>query len=184
MRRFGGHAALAVALLGLSALAAAGQARLTIDTQALTLTVVASDDRVLARFHNISIGHGGAADLHLRGDATTPRGDFRVAWIDRASRYGTFYGLDYPNEASARRAEAAGIIDATGLDAILRAHRLDRIPPQNTPLGGRLGIHGLGQGDPRVHAAFNWTNGCVALTNAQMRQLARWVRVGTPVMIR
>lgn len=155
-----------------------------VDTQALTLTVLSAENHVLARFQNISIGAGGAAEIHRGGDETTPRGIFRIAWIDRHSRYGTFYGIDYPSEDIARRAYAEGTISRAELDAIIEALQQHRVPPQNTPLGGRLGIHGIGRGDARIHAAFNWTNGCVALTNPQIRKLSRWVRIGTRVVIR
>ena len=155
-----------------------------VDTQALTLTVYSTENQVLARFNNISIGSGGAAEIHHRGDETTPLGVFHVSWVDRHHRYGTFFGLDYPSADIARRAFAAGRISRAELDAIIRAQQRHRTPPQNTPLGGRLGIHGIGRGDPRIQEAFNWTNGCVALTNTQIRQLARWVHVGSRVVIR
>lgn len=155
-----------------------------VDTQALTLTVFSAENHVLARYKNISIGSGGAADIHRRGDETTPRGVFHIAWIDRHSRYDTFYGLDYPSTSIARRAYAEGSISRTELDAIIDALQQHRIPPQDTPLGGRLGIHGIGRGDPSIQKAFNWTDGCVALTNPQIRQLARWVKTGTRVVIR
>ena len=54
-------------------------------------------------------------------------------------------------------------------------------PP--TTLGGLIGIHGIGKGDPRVHRDFNWTFGCVALTNEQIDQLRPWVRLGTRVVL-
>lgn len=118
------------------------------------------------------------------GDQTTPLGIFHIAWIDHRSRYDTFFGLDYPSERVARSAYAEGIISRAELDAIIEAVQQRRLPPQNTPLGGYLGIHGIGRGDPSIHEALNWTDGCVALTNPQIRQLSRWVRVGTEVMIR
>lgn len=155
-----------------------------VDTQALTLTVLSSKSHVLVRFHNISIGSGGAAESHRRGDETTPLGVFHVSWIDRQSRFGTFYGLDYPSVSIARRAYFEGSISEAEFDAIMQALRHHRTPPQNTPLGGQLGIHGVGRGDPTVQQAVNWTDGCVALTNRQIRQLARWVDLGTRVVIR
>ncbi len=155
-----------------------------VDTEALTLTVFSADNQVLAHFEDISIGSGGAAKIRRRGDEKTPLGIFHIAWIDRQSRYGTFYGFDYPSERVARSAYAEGIISRAELDAILEAVRQRRLPPQNTPLGGRLGIHGLGRGDPEIHKAVNWTDGCVALTNAQIRQLSRWMHIGTEVVIR
>jgi len=155
-----------------------------VDTQALTLTVFSAENHVLARFDNISIGSGGAAEIHHRGDETTPLGTFHVAWIDRHSRFATFYGLDYPSASIARRAFSEGIISQAEFEAVIQALQQHRIPPQNTPLGGQLGIHGIGRGDPKVQQAFNWTNGCVALSNQQIRQLSRWVHIGTRVVIR
>ena len=154
------------------------------DTEAQTLTVFSTKNHVLARFHNIAIGSGGAAEFHLRGDQTTPRGIFHVSWVDRQSRFGTFYGLDYPSALVARRAYFEGSISGEEFDAIMRALRRHRTPPQNTPLGGQLGIHGLGRGDPRVQQEVNWTDGCVALSNKQIRLLSNWIHVGSRVVIR
>ena len=58
------------------------------------------------------------------------------------------------------------------------------MPPQQTALGGHIGIHGIGAGDPRIHEDFNWTSGCIALTNAQIDDLAGWVRLGMRVVVR
>ena len=157
---------------------------LRVDTQARTLTVLSAENKVLARFDNISIGSGGTAEIRRRGDETTPLGVFHVAWIDRKNRYDTFFGLDYPSEEIARRAYAEGTISRAEFEAIIEAIKHHRIPPQTTPLGGRLGIHGIGRGDLRIHEDFNWTNGCVALTNPQIRRLSRWVHLGTRVVIR
>lgn len=177
---------LVVAILGTPAFSWANGRLpwILVDTQALTLTVFSTENHALARFHNISIGSGGAAEIHRRGDETTPLGVFHVAWIDRHSRYGTFYGIDYPSANIARRAHAAGIISRAESDVIIEALQQHLIPPQNTPLGGRLGIHGIGRGDPKIHQAFNWTDGCVALTNQQIRQLSHWIQIGTRVVIR
>jgi murein L,D-transpeptidase YafK len=155
-----------------------------VDTQALTLTVFSAENHALARFSNIAIGSGGIAEAHHRGDATTPLGTFHVSRIDRHSRFDTFYGLDYPSAPIARRAHAEGNISQAELDAILQALRHHRTPPQNTSLGGQLGIHGLGHGNPGVQQAVNWTDGCVALTNRQIRLLSRWIQVGSRVVIR
>jgi lipoprotein-anchoring transpeptidase ErfK/SrfK len=35
-----------------------------------------------------------------------------------------------------------------------------------------------------VHNRFNWTNGCIALTNEQIDELAGWAVVGTRISIR
>jgi hypothetical protein len=157
---------------------------LVVDTHRLTLTVLSRHDRVLERFGNIAIGSGGAARLHVAGDDVTPRGDFRVAWIDRHSRFGEFFGLDYPTPRAALRAWREGRIGGPSLRAIVRAFQHGRLPPQDTALGGDIGIHGLGEDSPAVQRHVNWTDGCIALSNRQLRRLARWVHVGTRVMIR
>ncbi|MFC6670290.1 L,D-transpeptidase family protein [Marinobacterium aestuariivivens] len=76
-----------------------------------------------------------------------------------------------------------GRIDRGTYLRIVSALDLGLVPPQDTPLGGQIGIHGLGGGDPDVHELFNWTNGCVALTDAEVKRLARWVNRGTRVEI-
>lgn len=35
-----------------------------------------------------------------------------------------------------------------------------------------------------MHREYNWTNGCVALTNEEIDRLVEWVDVGTLVEIR
>jgi L,D-peptidoglycan transpeptidase YkuD (ErfK/YbiS/YcfS/YnhG family) len=52
-----------------------------------------------------------------------------------------------------------------------------KAPPQNTRLGGDIYIHGNG-------SSSDWTWGCVALDDRDMRQLFDAVSVGTPVKIR
>jgi lipoprotein-anchoring transpeptidase ErfK/SrfK len=75
------------------------------------------------------------------------------------------------------------VIDVQTFDDIDFAVRHGRLPPQNTPLGGNLGIHGIGSGDSQIHSAYNWTEGCVALTNTQMDKLLQFVSLGTKVVI-
>jgi len=58
-----------------------------------------------------------------------------------------------------------------------------RLPPQDTPLGGAIGIHGEGEGRQGQSAAGDWTFGCIALRDADARFVAERVDVGTPVVI-
>ncbi len=89
-----------------------------------------------------------------------------------------------PAYTDASRGLSDGTISRRQWQDIRRRHKTGKVPPQNTPLGGYLGIHGIGAGDIEVHRSFNWTNGCVALTNEQMDQLLELIGVGTPVEIR
>lgn len=161
-----------------------GAAWVLIDTQAFTLTVFDAHDRMIARYKDIAIGRGGAADVHYRSDQTTPLGTFRVVRIDPRSRFGVFFEFDYPTPAAAARAYRDDRITRASLQAILDAFRRGRLPPQDTALGGELGIHGTGDGSPVIQRDVNWTTGCVALTNHQAFALERWVRVGSTVVVR
>ena len=155
---------------------------LHVDTDAATLAVMRGD-RVLKEFDDISIGRGGTSALRVRDDATTPLGVFHILWINTDSMYHRFYGFNYPTLEQATPAREQGLIDGSTYQAISTALQADRLPPQNTPLGGNLGIHGVGNGDMRIHEAFNWTNGCIALTNEQIDALDRWVHVGMKVVV-
>jgi len=176
-----------VLLYGLLALivcqAQAGSARIVIDTRAATLTVMRGD-AVIKTFPDIAIGRYGKTYFRRQGDNKTPLGNYRIGWINRESRYYIFLGLTYPDRPAADRALVDERISEAQWQEIRRALEAGKIPPQHTPLGGYIGIHGLGQGDMTVHQQYNWTNGCVALTNAQIDQLLQWARVGTPVEIR
>lgn len=154
-----------------------------IDTKNLTLSVHSSHNRLLARFHNVSIGSGGTTTVRHAGDSTTPLGTFHVAWINHRSPFRIFFGLDYPSAAYGERAYRLGIIGKADYEAILAASHGGKVPPQETPLGGRIGIHGLGKGDQDVQRRINWTDGCVALPNIDIESLAKWIHLGTRVDI-
>ncbi len=141
-------------------------------------------ERVIKRYSHVALGSGGARFERLRGDARTPFGVFHVAWINRSSSFHTFFGLNYPTPAHAERAYTRELIPASKLQAIRMAHTERRSPPQDTVLGGRIGIHGLGTRDEELHRITNWTQGCIALTNDEIDELAQWVEIGTRVVIR
>ena len=170
-------------LIACSSQAQAGAARIIIDTRAETLTVMRGST-VIRIFQDIAIGRYGKTYFKRQGDNKTPLGKYRIGWINRDSRYYIFLGLTYPDQPAADRALQDGRISTAQWQAIRRALKAGKTPLQDTPLGGYIGIHGLGQGDMAVHQQYNWTNGCVALTNTQIDQLLQWARIGTAVEIR
>lgn len=176
---------LGVLLLLLAAIGAPASASDTwvrVDTGTATVSVMRGG-QVLESFSGIAIGRAGASNERRRDDRRTPLGEFRIVKIKEPSSFHRFFIIDYPNEARASLALERGEIDDATFQEIRSAVRAGRLPPQDTPLGGNLGIHGLGRGDPRIHETFNWTQGCVALTNKQIDRLAQWIRVGTRVVI-
>ena len=155
---------------------------LLIDTTARTLSVMQGEAAVRV-FENMSIGRSGATTQKIRGDQKTPLGTFRVSRIKLDSIYHRFIGIDYPDLAYTGKALESGLIGEADYAAIRSAHEKGIEPPASTPLGGFIGIHGIGEGDPAIHEAFNWTEGCVALTNEEVEELLQWVELHMVVLI-
>jgi murein L,D-transpeptidase YafK len=162
--------------------ARASKAWVVVDTASATVSVLQSGQTVL-RLKGAAFGRGGVGALHVHGDGRTPLGSFRIVSINHQSRFHLFFGLNYPTLTQASVGFQKGIIDKTALNRIVQASADGRLPPQNTPLGGDIGIHGLGKGALWMHQHFNWTEGCVALTNEQIEKLAPWLEIGTRVVI-
>lgn len=146
--------------------------------------LVLRGEEVILELSGASHGRGGVDLLHKSGDKVTPIGRYRVNRINRESSFHRFIGLNYPTAAHASLAYLRGVIDQATYDEIVGSVQAGHVPPQDTPLGGHLGLHGLGSGDHHIHRLFNWTEGCIALTNRQIDQLLNFVRIGTEVVIR
>jgi L,D-peptidoglycan transpeptidase YkuD (ErfK/YbiS/YcfS/YnhG family) len=156
---------------------------LLVDTKAHKIEVK-KGELTLETLDGIAIGRKGAGLKGHRGDDITPYGNYRVGWVGEKSKFRKFFGLTYPSKQDAEIALKRGIISESDYYSIVAAEQYNQIPPQNTPLGGQIGIHGLGAGDERVHQAFDWTHGCIALTNSQIDHLSQWLDTGTVVKIK
>lgn len=156
---------------------------LLIDTQNLTLEIK-KGNKTIKLLKNIAIGRNGSGFKKKIGDDTTPIGTYRIGWINTKSSFYKFYGFDYPSVTNANEALLSGLISKSNHSAIINAHKKTKTPPQNTRIGGQIGIHGLGKGDEEVHKMMNWTHGCVAITNEQIDLLDKWVGEGTEVKIK
>ncbi|MBB3331925.1 murein L,D-transpeptidase YafK [Halomonas campaniensis] len=141
-------------------------------------------NRMLERFAPISLGRSGARPARLRGSNVTPLGEFRVNRFNRESDWHIFIGLDYPTPTHARMALEEGVYSQQDYDDYFDYYRRRGYPPQQTALGGFIGIHGIGKGDPEIHQQFHWTQGCVAVTDDQIERLASLIDIGTRVVIR
>jgi hypothetical protein len=130
-----------------------------------------------------ALGRRSAGHKDEAGDLRTPEGVYHVAESARGSAYHLFMLLDYPSASDAYRALAAGRITERTYARIATAHERGEVPPQDTLLGGRIGIHGEGRAHQGFSAREDWTLGCVALSDAHMEFLADRTAVGTPVRI-
>lgn len=154
-----------------------------VDDREASLTVYRGNHR-LEHFSPISLGRGGASPQRIRGDRATPLGEFRVNRFNRQSKFHIFIGLDYPTPTHARMALESGVYGPQDYDDYFDYYRRHGYPPQDTVLGGYIGIHGVGKGDPEIHERFHWTEGCVAVTDVQIERLTALIDIGTRVVIR
>lgn len=160
-----------------------GELWVLVDDSEATLSVYRGN-RLLEHFAPVSLGRGGARPQRLRGDRATPLGEFRVNRFNRRSKFHIFIGLDYPTPTHARMALEDGVFSQQDYDDYFAYYRRHGYPPQDTVLGGFIGIHGVGEGDPGIHERFHWTEGCVAVTDAQVERLSSLIDIGTRVVIR
>mgnify|MGYP003578592420 CR=1 FL=1 len=134
------------------------------------------DGNKLAKTYRIGLGLSPTGDKVRQGDRRTPEGDFYIFTKNDRSAFYLSLGVSYPNAPHAKRGMRDALITKAQHDAIMRALNLKGTPPQHTALGGDIYIHGHG-------AASDWTWGCVALENDDIRELFNAVSVGTPVTI-
>lgn len=118
---------------------------------------------VLATF-NVALGRTPRGHKVQEGDGRTPEGHYKIVAARHDSDFYLSLQISYPNAEDRARARSLGVRP-----------------------GGQIMIHGL---DPAIgaewkdrHWLFNWTNGCVAVTNAEMEWLWKSVALGTPIEI-
>lgn len=134
------------------------------------------DGNRLVKSYRIGLGLSPKGDKVRQGDRRTPEGDFYIFTRNDKSAFYLSLGVSYPNAPHADRGLRDGLISKSQHDSIMRALKLKKTPPQNTGLGGDIYIHGRG-------ASSDWTWGCVALEDTDIRELFDTVSVGTPVTI-
>ena len=126
--------------------------------------------------YKMVLGFSPSGDKEIEGDGRTPEGDFYVFAKNPKSKFHLSLGLSYPGREDAERGLKEGLISQEEHDEIFAAIAERRMPLQETKLGGEIYIHGGG-------TASDWTEGCVALGNAEMTELFDSVTVGTKVTI-
>ncbi len=134
------------------------------------------DGEKLIKTYNIALCFAPEGDKEREGDGKTPEGEFYIFTKNDKSKFYLSLGLSYPNIEDARRGLKEKIISQTEYDAIVKAIDEKRMPPQYTKLGGEIYIHGGG-------SQKDWTWGCAALKNENIKELFDVVSVGTSVKI-
>jgi murein L,D-transpeptidase YafK len=123
--------------------------------------ILLRDGQVL-REYRIALGFSPEGDKLRQGDGRTPEGTFRIDRRNDQSRYHLSLGLDYPQPADRARAAEGGYDP-----------------------GGDIMIHGQPNALPEdAMVRGDWTAGCIAVTNAEMREIWAVTEVGTVVEVR
>jgi murein L,D-transpeptidase YafK len=132
--------------------------------------LVDKSDRTLTLFNRgvpfksyvgLQLGGAPAGAKHFEGDARTPEGDYTIDLRNPQSAYHLSLHISYPSAADRAYAEAYG-----------------RSP------GGEIFIHGQPNELVEGRVPGDWTDGCIAVSDAEIEELWREVPDGTPIEIR
>ncbi|MBD1553646.1 L,D-transpeptidase family protein [Pseudomonas typographi] len=119
---------------------------------------------VMMKAYRVSLGKQPRGAKAFEGDRRTPEGFYWVDWRKTSDRFNLALHISYPNVADAARAHSEGL----------------------NP-GGMIMIHGtpIDEHYPEWYfASLDWTDGCIALKNDDMREVWGLVKDGTLVEIR
>jgi murein L,D-transpeptidase YafK len=136
--------------------------KVLIEKQARRLTLLTKGEVI--KTYKIALGGNPVGPKEMQGDNKTPEGTYVIDYRNGNSDYHLSLRISYPNAEDRERARKRGV----------------------SP-GGDIMIHGLKNGFAPLgasHAAFDWTEGCIAVTNQEMEEIYRFVPVGTVVEIR
>ena len=156
-----------------------------VDKSDSTLLVETNRGETIKTF-SVATGRGGIGDKKKIGDKKTPVGTYYVTGFNEKSKFDYFIRINYPNLKDAYYGYKSRKINRDEFKNIFNAIRNGKQPPQNTKLGGAIGIHGIGNETRKkllIHRNIDWTEGCVALRNFEVRELKPFVSIGTKVII-
>lgn len=119
-------------------------------------------DHVLKQF-DISLGRDPRGHKIEQGDSRTPEGKYVLDWKNQHSHYFLSIHISYPNAADRAVARELGVGP-----------------------GGDIMIHGLPNGLGWLTFFFkgwDWTDGCIAVSDGEMQEIWNSVAAGTPIEI-
>ena len=118
---------------------------------------------VALKEYSIALGPRPQGRKQQEGDERTPEGSYVLDFKNPDSDYHKSIHISYPNQQDLQRAAALGV----------------------NP-GGSIMIHGTpneAELPESLIQSFNWTDGCIAVTNREMDEIWLAVREGTPIDI-
>ncbi|MGC2698205.1 MAG: L,D-transpeptidase family protein [Candidatus Angelobacter sp.] len=121
-----------------------------------------SGDRVF-KSYKVALGTVPVGAKRIEGDHKTPEGSYTIDARNAQSRFHLSLHISYPSVVDRERARKLG-----------------------APPGGAIMIHGLPKAFAylgALHRQTDWTDGCVAVTNAEIEEIWKLVSVGTRVEI-
>ena len=136
--------------------------KILIEKKERRLTLI-SKDKVL-KTYEIALGGNPHGPKERQGDNKTPEGTYVIDSRNKNSPYHLSLHISYPNEKDKKRAERLGVLP-----------------------GGDIMIHGIKNGlgwIDRLHTRFDWTEGCIAVTDKEIEEIDKLVPDGTAVEIR
>ncbi|MFO1465643.1 MAG: L,D-transpeptidase family protein [Steroidobacteraceae bacterium] len=119
---------------------------------------------VLLKTYAISLGRHPEGAKTQQGDGRTPEGAYQLDYHKSDSSFHRALHISYPSAQDRANAHAHGV-DPGGL---VMVH------------GIKKGLGWLG----RAHRLVDWTDGCVAVTDAEIEEIYGAVSDGTPIEIR
>lgn len=134
------------------------------------------NDGILERSFRIALGFSPKGNKLRDGDGRTPEGSYYICTKNPKSNFTLFLGICYPNLKDAERGLREGLISEEEFSRIKSAIEAGKRPDWETSLGGKIGIHGRG-------TSLDWTAGCVALEDEDIRWLWDRTELGDPVEI-
>lgn len=134
------------------------------------------DGEKLIKTYDLALGFAPIGDKRRQGDGKTPEGEFYIFTKNPKSRFYLSLGVSYPSTDDAERGFREKLITEKERNRIIEAINERKTPLQNTSLGGEIYIHGGG-------ALNDWTQGCVALANEDIKELFDVLPVGTKIVI-
>lgn len=117
----------------------------------------------VARTYKVALGGEPVGHKQKEGDQKTPEGAYVLDYKKADSAFHLSIHISYPNEQDRVSARQKGV----------------------SP-GGAIMIHGQRNGLGwlgGIAQRFDWTDGCIAVSNQDMDEIWRLVQVGTPIQI-